>query len=116
MPKFDEEIVNLASGQDQPKSDTPAVEPDAPQQAPEVTLEARPERTTDVPIVKETKTAAELAQMIEADLAKHPQPGGGLHPEAVRVCAIAAGCVEKRGGLRNDGDGGEVLVTMARDA
>jgi hypothetical protein len=73
VPKFDEEIVNLASGQDQPKSDAPAVEPDVPQQAPEVTLEARPERTTDVPIVKETKTAAELAQMIEADLAKHPQ-------------------------------------------
>jgi hypothetical protein len=67
-------IVNLAQqilGQRQPKSELPPSEPKAEQRAPELTVEARADRT-DVPVAKETKTAAELAQMIEADLANHP--------------------------------------------
>lgn len=51
MAEYDKEIVSLAQqilGQRQPKSDPPPAEPEAQQQAPEVTVEARPERT-DVP-------------------------------------------------------------------
>ena len=47
---------------------------DVPQSAPKLprkgTVEAVP-ANTDAPGGKETKSAAELAQMIEADLAKH---------------------------------------------
>jgi hypothetical protein len=43
-----------------------------------VAVEAHPDRPA-VPTGKATKTAAELAQMIEADLAKHPQCPRGLH-------------------------------------
>jgi hypothetical protein len=74
------EIANLAQlifGQPQPKSEPPPAEPEVPQQAPEVAVEAHPARP-DVSTGRETKTAAELAQMIEADLAKHPQCPKGL--------------------------------------
>jgi hypothetical protein len=72
----DREIVNLAQqllGQRRSTADLP---PDPAKVHPEVevietTAEARLDRT-DVPKGKEIKTAAELAQMIEADLAKHP--------------------------------------------
>ena len=73
MAEYDKEIVNLAQevlGQRQPKSELPLSEPKAEQRAPELTG-AHADRT-DVPVAKETKTAAELAQMIEADLANHP--------------------------------------------
>jgi len=82
VAEYDKEIISLARqvlGQPQPKSDpppvspkTPAPETKAPPQAPEMKLEARKERG-EQPQVKETKTAEELARMIEADLAKHPQ-------------------------------------------
>jgi len=72
----DREIVNLAQQllrQRRSTSDLPAapakVHPEV--EGIEATGEARPDRT-DVPKAKEIKTAAELAQMIEADLAKHP--------------------------------------------
>ncbi|HEY2211091.1 MAG TPA: hypothetical protein VGH62_05610 [Bradyrhizobium sp.] len=72
----DREIVNLAQqllAQRRSTSDLPAapakVHPEV--EVIEATGEARPDRI-DVPKVKEVKTAAELAQMIEADLAKHP--------------------------------------------
>lgn len=75
MAEYDKEIINLAQqilGQPKPKSDPPPAQPKAQQPALEIKVEARPE-STDVPQARETKTAAELAQMIEADLAKHPQ-------------------------------------------
>jgi hypothetical protein len=75
VAEYDKELVNLTQqilGQPQPKSELPPAEPKVPQQAPEVTVEARPDGT-DGSKGKETKTAAELAQMIEADLAKHPE-------------------------------------------
>jgi hypothetical protein len=75
VAEYDKGIVNLAQlifGEPQPKSAPPPGEPNVSQQAPEVTVEARPDRA-DMSGGKETKTAAELAQMIEADLAKHPQ-------------------------------------------
>jgi hypothetical protein len=75
VPEYDKEIYNLAQqvlGQPEPKSAPPPGEPNVPQQAPQITVEARPD-PADVPGDKETKTAAELAQMIEADLAMHPQ-------------------------------------------
>jgi hypothetical protein len=70
----DREIVNLAQqllGQRRSTADLP---PGPAEVHPEVELiettgEARPDRTD---VHKEIKTAAELAQMIEADLAKHP--------------------------------------------
>jgi hypothetical protein len=68
VAEYDKEIVNLAQqvlGQRQPKSELPPSEPKAEQRAPELTVEARADRT-DVPVAKQTKTAAELAQMIEA--------------------------------------------------
>jgi hypothetical protein len=81
LAEYDREIVNLAQqilGQPRPKSELPAAEPEVPRQAPKVAVEARPDRA-DVLTDKETKTAAELAQMIEADLAMHPQcPKKGL--------------------------------------
>jgi hypothetical protein len=51
VAEYDKEIVNLAQqvlGQPQPKSDLPPAEPKAEQQAPEVTVEARPD-PADVP-------------------------------------------------------------------
>jgi hypothetical protein len=75
VAEYDKQIVNLAQqilGLGHPKSDPPLADPKARQQAPENTVEARPD-PTNVPKGKETKTAAELAQMIEADLAKHPE-------------------------------------------
>ena len=80
MAERSNEIANLAQlifGQPQPKSEPPPAEPEVPQRAPMVALEAHPDRPA-VPTGKPTKTAAELAQMIEADLAKHPQCPRGL--------------------------------------
>jgi len=80
LAKHNNEIASLAElifGQPQPKSEPPPAEPEVPQQAPEVKVEARPDRS-DASTGKEIKTAAELAQMIEADLAKHPQCPKGL--------------------------------------
>jgi hypothetical protein len=70
------EIVNLALqllGQRRSTSDLPPAPAKVHPQLEviEATGEARPDRT-DVLKGKEIKTAAELAQMIEADLAKHP--------------------------------------------
>jgi hypothetical protein len=49
-----------------------------PPSSPETTLEARAENT-GTPRARETKTAEELARMIEADLARHPKcPREGL--------------------------------------
>ena len=79
MAEYKNEIANLAQlifGQPQPKSELPPAEPEVAQQAPRVAVEAHPR--TVVSTGKETKTAAELAQMIEADLAKHPQCPRGL--------------------------------------
>lgn len=75
MTEYDKEIIHLAQqilGQPKPKSDPPSAQPDAHWPGPEIKVEARTE-STDVSQAKETKTAAELAQMIEADLAKHPE-------------------------------------------
>jgi hypothetical protein len=73
LADFDKEIFDLAEqvlGQRHLRSDPRPAEPNAEPQAPEVTVEAD---RTDMPEGKVTKTAAELAQMIEADLAKRPQ-------------------------------------------
>jgi hypothetical protein len=73
---YDKEIVNLAQqmlGQPKPQSaPAPAEAKAQPEAAPEIKVEARPERA-DPPKAKEIRTAAELAQMIEADLARYPQ-------------------------------------------
>jgi hypothetical protein len=70
----DEEILNLAQqilGPPQSKPELPvSAKPSQPAAA--TAVEVRQERV-GVPGGKEAKTAAELAQMIEADLAKHPQ-------------------------------------------
>jgi hypothetical protein len=74
VPEYDQSIVDLALqaiGQHQPKSDQPPAETRPEQRATKVG-EAQPD-TTDSSKPKEIKTAAELAQMIEADLGKHPQ-------------------------------------------
>lgn len=81
MAGSNKEIVNLAKlifGQPQPKSEPPPAESNVPQKAPEVAVEAHSDRPAAGPTVKEIKTAAELAQMIEADLATHPQCPKGL--------------------------------------
>ena len=53
-------------------------EPPAPEPKVAAAVEVRPEPAA-VPAAKETKTAEELARMIEADLLKHPQcPRKGL--------------------------------------
>jgi hypothetical protein len=79
--EYDKDIVNLAEqilGQRSPKSDVPLVEPNALEQAPEVPVGALLGRT-DAAEGKQTKTAAELAELIEADLARHPHcPRKGL--------------------------------------
>lgn len=82
MAEYDKEIISLARqvlGQPKPKSDPPpfnagtqAPEIKTPPQASETKVEARKERA-ELPQVRESKTAEELARMIEADLAKHPQ-------------------------------------------
>ena len=75
MAENDDHIVNLAQqilGQHESKSNPRPPPPEAPQEAFTVTVESSSART-DMPGGKETKTAAELAQMIEADLAKHPE-------------------------------------------
>ena len=75
MAEDDNHIVNLAQqilGKHELKPDLPPPVPRAPQQASQVTVEASLARS-EMPGGKETKTAAELAQMIEADLAKHPE-------------------------------------------
>lgn len=82
MTEYDKEIISLAQqilGQPKPKSEPPAAQPqaqpaDLPKTrppAPEIEVEL-PSENTDPLKVKETKTAADLARMIEADLAKHP--------------------------------------------
>jgi hypothetical protein len=84
VAEYDKEIISLARqvlGQPKPKSDPPQVNPGTPSQAPEnktppqapeTRVEARKERA-EPPQVRESKTAEELARMIEADLARHPQ-------------------------------------------
>jgi hypothetical protein len=87
--EYDKEIINLAQqiiGQQQPKSAPPPAEPKSQPPTPSgLAVEARAEARQDtaapaaVPTGRETKTAEELAGMIEADLAKHPQcPRKGL--------------------------------------
>jgi hypothetical protein len=79
--EYDKEIVNLAEqilGQRSPRSDVPLVEPNALEQAPEAPVGALL-GSTDAAEGKQTKTAAELAELIEADLAQHPHcPRKGL--------------------------------------
>jgi len=88
VTEYDKEIISLAQqilGQPKLKSDPmpaepnkalqsvePNVQPKAPPPVPEVKVDAHPEGS-DLPQSRQNKTAAELAQMIEADLAKHPQ-------------------------------------------
>ena len=78
MAEYDKEIISLAQqilGQPKAKSDPPPDPPKAltpdPRPGPEVKVDAHSEGP-DLPQSRETKTAAELARMIEADLAKHP--------------------------------------------
>lgn len=75
MAEYEKGIIGLTQqilGQPKPTSEMPPAQPKALQQTPAVEVEARPENT-DSPPAKEAKTAAELARMIEDDLAKHPQ-------------------------------------------
>jgi hypothetical protein len=75
VAEYDKEIISLAQqiiGQPMPQSDPPRDGAKPPPQSPEIKVEARADRA-DAPQRRETKTAAELAQMIEADLAMHPQ-------------------------------------------
>ena len=83
MAEYDKEIISLALkvlGQPKTKSDPAAASPNiqavvqstALPAAAEVEIVPRPE-STEVLQGKENKTASELARMIEADLAKHPQ-------------------------------------------
>ncbi len=75
MTEYDKEIIILAQqvlGQPKPKSEPPPAQPEALPPASEIQVEAR-QVGADVTPRKEIKTAAELGQMIEADLAKHPE-------------------------------------------
>ena len=99
MAEYDKEIISLAQqiiGKQQPKSVPPPAEPKPQLAAPpdpkpqppapsglaaEARAEARQEPVSPaaLPAARETKTAEELARMIEADLAKHPNcPRKGL--------------------------------------
>jgi hypothetical protein len=74
VTEYNNEIIGLAMrilGQPQSISDPPTVQPKVQPSALEIKVEA-PEGSSDVSQAKETKTAAELAQMLEADLSKHP--------------------------------------------
>lgn len=80
MVEYDKGIISLAQqilGHPKPKSDPPPAQPEVLPPVPEIQVEARRESADvtphDVTPHKEIKTAAELAQMIEADLAKHPE-------------------------------------------
>lgn len=79
MGEYDKEIINLAQqiiGQQQPKSAPPPAEPESQPPTPSgLAVEARQDTAAPaaVPTGRETKTTEELARMIEADLAKHPQ-------------------------------------------
>jgi hypothetical protein len=81
MAEYNKEIISLTTqilGQPQSISDPPPVQPEVQPSAPEIKVEGR-QGSTHVSQAKETKTAAELAQMIEADLSKHPEcPGKGF--------------------------------------
>jgi len=111
VAEYDKEIISLARqvlGQPKPKSDPPPVNPrassrapaiEAPPQASQIKAEARNERAEPSEL-RETKTAEELARMIEADLAKHPQcPSrgfavtvyGATHWRAMLMITPAAG-------------------------
>jgi hypothetical protein len=97
VAEYDKEIISLAQqiiGKQQPKSAPPPAEPEPPLAAPpdpkppapvglaaEARADARQEPASPaaLPAGRETKTAEELARMIEADLAKHPNcPRKGL--------------------------------------
>ena len=74
MTEYNKEIIGLAKqilGEPQSISDPRPVHPTAQPSVPEIKVEA-PQGSADVSQAKEAKTAAELAQMIEADLSKHP--------------------------------------------
>lgn len=75
MTEYDKEIVSLAQqllGQPKLESDRSTAQPYARPPAPDANDEPSSE-STDAPQGKQTRTAAELARMIEADLGKHPQ-------------------------------------------
>ena len=83
MVEYDSEIISFARqilGQPKPKSEPPSTEdkampsaqPEAQRPVAEIGVDAGP-AISGLPQSKEIRTAAELAQMIEADLAKHPQ-------------------------------------------
>jgi hypothetical protein len=81
VTEYDKEIISLAEqiiGRSGPEPGPPLATPQPPPPLPEIQVEARADRA-DGPQGREVKTAAELARMIEADLAKHPQcPGKGF--------------------------------------
>jgi hypothetical protein len=75
VAEYEKEIVSLAQqlpGQPRSKSEISSAQSNAFPHASESEVEARPENS-DAPKAKETKTADELARMIEEDLSKHPE-------------------------------------------
>jgi len=66
------DIIQQVLSQQAQRSDALPQEPGVPARLSEIASEMATVPLA-TPIVKETKTAEELAQMIEADLAKHPE-------------------------------------------
>ncbi len=74
MSEYEKEIFSLAQhllAKPRSKSEMSPTQSDALPQMSESEVEARPE-DADAPKAKESKTATELARMIEDDLSKHP--------------------------------------------
>ena len=75
MSEYEKEISSLAQqllGKPRSKSEIPRANPTRPRRCLRARLKCI-QRIADPPKVRETKTAAELARMIEDDLSKHPQ-------------------------------------------
>jgi hypothetical protein len=103
VSEYEKEIFSLAQqllGKPRSKSEIPPSQPNAPSKLSESEVEVRPENA-DAPKVKETKTAAELARMIEDGLSKHPESRkdfvvtvyGGTLWRAMPTITPAAGAV-----------------------
>jgi hypothetical protein len=104
MNKYDQDVADIVEhvlSQQGPRADGLPQETGLRPRAPKIASEVRTV-PLDAPIAKETKTAEKLAQMIEADLAKHPEcPAkgfvvtvyGAAHWRAMLMIKPAAGPV-----------------------
>jgi hypothetical protein len=124
VSEYEKEIFSLAQqllGKPRSKSEIPPSQPNAPSKLSESEVEVRPENA-DAPKVKETKTAAELARMIEDGLSKHPECPrkgfvvtvyGGTLWRAMPTITPAAGAVPQPAGMARSHRGARRAATQA---